>query len=538
MRSRTVFLTVALLAFSLIVATAITAKGQGMRSAPSSGSPVEFDVSKLQGVSERQIATVQRLLRRLGHLKDEDMSRQLDVKTKGAISRFLASVGPDAKLSDYGGLLRLLFTGIWQGEGWGKGQAEGQDTIVESDKVKAAQEALKKLGYELGPVDGKFGPATLAAVEVFQQDVGMKVDGLLTRNTHDAVLRALVLNGQKPKGQVRVLNWPDYIDPAVLERFTKESKIEVIHDVFDNSDETKELLLSKSSDYDVIVQGSSQLRPILDQNAIKELDLKKLPNYENLDPEALRYTARLDPENKHSLPYMWGTIGIGVNEDAVRKIVPDVKVNSLAMFLDPKFAQSLSACGLAFVDEATDVIPAIVAYMGGDIGKIGIADLEAVDQALSKVAPYIKVVSVARYIDDLAEGKYCAVVGYSGDMFMAREAAKASAKAKISYYVPAEGSQLWFDLMVIPENARNVDAAYRFLNFLMEPEVAAANTNYLQFANPNKASAPYIDAALMDDPGLYPPAEVLARLEVLQPMTTNVETELTRIWEKLPKANP
>jgi putrescine transport system substrate-binding protein len=537
MRS-TVSLAAALVALLFIASSGVPAFAQGMRSAsPAPSGPAEFDTAKLENIGKRQMATLQRLLRRLGYLKEEDMSRTLDDKTKSAISRFISISKPSTQLANYEELLRLMFTVIWNSEGWGKGQAEGQDTIVEREKVKSSQEALKQLGYEPGPVDGKFGPATLASVEVFQQDAGMKVDGLLTRNTHEAVLRALAFNGQKAKGQVRVFNWPDYIDPAMLERFTKETQIRVVHDVFQNSDETKEILLSGSSNYDVIVQGSSQLRPILDQQAIRELDLEKLSNHDNLDPEALRYTSRLDPDNKHSLPYMWGTVGIGVNEEAVKKIVPDAKVNSLAMFLDPKTAEALSQCGLAFVDEPTDVVPAIVAYLGGDIGKIGIADLEAVEQVLTKVAPYVKAVSVARYIDDLADGKYCAVVGYSGDMYMARDAAREAGKGKISYYVPAEGSQLWFDLMVIPKNAKNVDAAYKFLNFLLEPEVAAANTNYLRFANPNKASAPYIDAELMDDPGLYPPTEVLARLEVLLPITPNVEAELTRIWEKLTKAD-
>ena len=481
---------------------------------------------------------MQRLLLRLGHLKDDDVTRRLDPKTHRAISRFLSATASDAKVSNYDDLLHLLYTSIWQNEGWGKGQAAGQDAVIDPYKVKVSQEALKKLGYELGPVDGKFGPATFAAVEVFQEDVGMKIDGLLTRNTHDAILRALVLNDEKPQGEVHVLNWPDYMDPAVLESFSKETLIEVIHDVFENSDETKELLLSGSSKYDVIIQSSSQLRPILEANAIKELDPGKLPNYPNLDPEVLRFTARLDPQNKHSVPYMWGTIGIGVSEEAVKKILPEVRVNSLSMFLDPKIAKRLSQCGLAFVDEPTDVVPALVAYVGGDIAKIGSTDLENVDQALSQVAPYVKVVSAARYIDDLAEGKYCAVIGYSGDMFMARDAAKQAGKARISYYVPIEGSQLWFDLMVVPQNAPNVDNAYRFLNFLLEAEVAAANTNYLQYANPNKASEPYIDKTLIDDPGLYPSAEVWERLEILLPLTPNVETELNRIWARLPKANP
>jgi spermidine/putrescine-binding protein len=538
MRNRIVCSAALLFSGWLIVTATTDAMGQGMRSAPSPGTVAEFDAGKLTGADEKQVATLQRLLRRLGYLKEEDVTRKLDATTNAAVARFLSTVTtPDAKVSDYPSLLRVLFTELWQREGWGAGQAAGQDTIVEKDKVKAAQEALKKLGYEPGPVDGKFGPATLASVEIFQQDLGMKVDGLLTRNTHEAVLRALALNGEKYDGQVRVLNWPEYIDPAVLERFTKATKIQVVHDVFENSEETKELLLSKSPAYDVIFQSSSSLLPILQNNAIKELDRELLPNYRNLDEEALRYTSRLDPDNKHSVPYMWGTVGIGVNEEAVKKILPDVKVNSLSMFLNPEIAKSLSACGLAFVDESKDVIPALVGYVGGDIGKIGIADLEAVEQTLSKVTAYVKAVSVARYIDDLAEGKYCAVVGYSGDMFMAREAARQSGKAKISYYVPNEGSQLWFDFLVIPDQARNVEAAYKFINFLLDPEVAAANTNYLRYANANKGSAPYIDAALMDDPGLYPPPEVLARLEVLLPMTSNVETELTRIWQKLPKAD-
>jgi len=349
-------------------------------------------------------------------------------------------------------------------------------------------------------------------------------------------MRGLILVGEEPKGTVRILNWPDYMDPSVLEQFEKETKIEVIHDVFENSDETKELLLAKSTKYDVIVQPGYQIAPVLQPGVLKELDRAKLPNLANLDPAALRYTDMLDPGNVHSVPYMWGTVGIGVNEAAVKRLVPDAKTNSLSLFLDPKVAESLSSCGLAVVDEPTDVIPALVAYVGGDVSKIGIADLEAVDQALAKVAPYLTIITDDRFIDGLSEGKYCAAIGYSGDVFQARDAARKEGRSKISYFVPAEGSQLWFDLLVIPQNAPDEDAAYKFLDFLMRPEVSAANTNYLQYANPNLASAPFINAELMNDPGLYPPPEVLARLAVLQPLSSRVDAELQRIWAKLRKS--
>ena len=283
-RPTSLFLVLALM--TSISALSDCAFAQGMRSAGASETVKAFDLGKLEGSNERQVATLQRLLRRLGYLREDDMSRQLDTATTAALARFLSESGSNAP-STYDALLRVLFTAVWNREGWGRGEAAGQDKIIEREKVQASQEALKKLGYEPGPLDGKFGPATLASIEVFQQDTGMKIDGLLTRNTHDSIQRALLLIGQKSKGQVRVLNWPDYIDPAVLERFTKETKIQVVHDVFDNPDITKELLLAKSPLYDVIVQASSQMRPILNNRAVKEIERKKLPNFKNLDPEAL-----------------------------------------------------------------------------------------------------------------------------------------------------------------------------------------------------------------------------------------------------------
>ena len=161
------------------------------------------------------------------------------------------------------------------------------------------------------------------------------------------------------------------------------------------------------------------------------------------------------------------------------------------MFLDPEIAKPLSACGLAFVDEPTDVLPALVAYVGGDARKIGDRRHRSGRSGAVPGGAYVTVVPADRFIDEVSQGKYCAAIGYSGDVFLARDGAAEAKKGKISYYVPAEGSQLWFDLLVIPTGARNVDAAYAFLDFLLKPEIAAANTNHVQYANANTASAPY-----------------------------------------------
>jgi putrescine transport system substrate-binding protein len=526
-------------AFALLLGLISDARGQGMISAKPAA--IQEDVEQtdmpwLKKIDARQIATLQRLLRRLGYLTDAGMTRKLDLPTIQGIRDYLARAKVPAKGLNTERLLRSLFGTVWAKEGWGSGTVNGKDLVVEQSDVRAAQEALTNQGYAPGPVDGVYGPATFSAIEIFQEDVGLKVTGFLTRNTVHNITRGVAFIGKRPRGVLHMLNWPDYIDPATLAQFEKETRYRVIYEVFDSTNETKDLLLQGSSQYDVMVQAGFQMRLVLEGGkAVQTLDRSRLPNAKYLDPAALRYTDVLDPGNAHSVPYMWGTVGIGVNEDMLKKVRPGLKPNSLSVFLDPEIAADVSKCGMAMVDEPADVVPSLVAYLGGDIDNIGISDLEATDQALSKVAKYIDVVSPQFFIDEFAKGKYCVAIGYSGDVFQARDTAKEAKVGKITYYVPNEGSQLWFDLLVIPRNAKNLDGAYKLVDFLLKPETAAANTNFVQYANPVVDSAKFIKPALLSDPGLYPSADILSRLAVLPPLTENVDAEIQRIWAKLRK---
>jgi putrescine transport system substrate-binding protein len=526
-------------ALALLLGPISEARGQGMISAKPAQTEEDIaqtELAWLKKIDAKQIATLQRLLRRLGYLTDAGMTRKLDLPTVQGIRDYLASAKLPAKGLNTDRLLRSLFGTIWTKEGWASGTVNGQDLVVEPTEVRAAQEALTKQGYAPGPVDGIYGPATFSAVEIFQEDMGLKVTGQLARNTVQNITRGGAFIGKKPRGVIRMLNWPDYIDPAMLAEFEKETRYRVIHEVFDSTDETKGLLLQGSSQYDVMVQAGFQMRLVLEGGkALQNLDRSRLPNAKYLDPVALRYTEVLDPGNAHSVPYMWGTVGIGVNEDMLKKVRPELKANSLSVFLDPEIAADVSKCGMAMVDEPNDVMPSLVAYLGGNISNIGISDLEATDQALSKVAKYITVVSPQHFIDEFAKGKYCVAIGYSGDVFQARDAAKEAKVGKITYYVPNEGSQLWFDLLVIPRNAKNIDGAYTLVDFLLKPQTAAANTNFVQYANPVVDSIKFIKPALLSDPGLYPSADILSRLAVLPPLTDNVEAEIQRIWAKLRK---
>ncbi len=532
-------LSLSLIFFALVfsVAGATPVGAQGMISAPSEEDDAsEVEVGSLGKMTSQEIGTVQRLLRRLGYLKEDSVSRAMDGPTAAAIVAHLKDVNtsPNGMTADK--IMRSLFTAAWIKEGWGSGSADGQDLVVDRAEVRIAQDALQKLKYAPGPVDGVFGPATYSAIELFQEDNGLNITGLLSRNDYQNITRALNFVDKKPAGVVHMLNWPDYMNPETLSNFEKETNIRVLHDVFESSSETKELLLNGSDRYDLMVQEGAQMRQVLEgQNAVEALDHAKLPNAKNLDPAALTYIDLLDPGNKHSVPYLWGTVGLGVNKEKVRAIMPDAPLNSLAIMLDPAIAADLSKCGIAVIDEPNDVVPAFVAYVGGDMQNIGTTDLEAVDAALAKVSDYIKVVSTDSYINSLAEGKYCVAWGYSGDIFFARDMAKEKKTGTIVYNVPKEGSQLWFDLLVMPSKARNKDGAYQLLNYLMKPEVAAANTNFLQFANPVLASAPFIEPELLKDPGLYPPKSVLKRLTIQPPMPVDIELEMKRIWSKLSK---
>jgi putrescine transport system substrate-binding protein len=522
---------------ALLAASPAPLYAQGMISAPSLESDLsDAGLDGLEDLDAQEVSTIQRLLRRLGYLKPENMTRQLDAATTAALVAHFQAENASADGLTAAKIMRSLFTAAWIKEGWATGSADGQSLVVESAEVRQAQDALKKLNYAPGPSDGVFGPATLSAIELFQEDNGMNVTGLLTRNTFQNVTRALNFVDKEPVSTVHMLNWPDYVNPTSLDNFEKETNIRVVHEVFGSTSETKDLLHERSDRYDLMVQAGAQMRQVLEeQDAVEVLDRAKIPNAEFLDPAALTYTDILDPSNSHSVPYMWGTVGLGVNKEKVRAIRPDAPLNTMALILDPTLAADVSKCGIAVIDEPIDVIPAFVAYLGGDIKNIGITDLEAVEVALARVSDYIKVVSTDSYIDSMSEGKYCVTWGYSGDIFSARDTAKQNGKGTIVYNVPKEGSQLWFDLLVIPNKSKNKEGAYQLLNYMLKPEVAAANTNFLQFANPILNSTPYIEPKLLSDPGLYPPKSVLKRLAVQPPMAANIESELKRIWSKLPR---
>jgi putrescine transport system substrate-binding protein len=333
---------------------------------------------------------------------------------------------------------------------------------------------------------------------------------------------------------VNVYNWSDYIDPSVLQEFTEKTGIRVRYDVFDSNEILEAKLLAGSSGYDVVVPTAYFLSRQIGAGLIEPLDRAKLPNIGNLWDAILERTAIYDPGAQYAIPYMWGTVGIGYNEDEIRERMADAPTDSWAMIFDPDVISKFADCGVQLLDSPTDILPAALNYLGKNPDSKEAHDLRAAADLVATIRPYVQKFHSSEYINALAGGDICLAVGYSGDILQARDRAEeAGNNVTVAYVVPKEGAQMWFDMMAVPVDAPNKDNAFAFLNFMMEPEVIAKSTNFVNYANANEASLPFIDEAVKDDPGVYPPAEAFSHLYVTTELPPNVQRIATREWTRV-----
>jgi putrescine transport system substrate-binding protein len=332
---------------------------------------------------------------------------------------------------------------------------------------------------------------------------------------------------------VNVYNWSDYVDPKVLEQFTKETGIKVNYDVFDNNEVLQTKLLAGNTGYDVVVPSASFLEIQIKAGVFRKLDKSKLPNWHNLDPNILKRLQLHDPGNEHAVNHMWGTDGIGYNVKKVQAIDPKAPVDSWNLILDPKWAAKFKGCGISVLDAPDEVVGVVLAYLGKDPNSEKPEDLKAAEDVLMKVRPYIRMIHSSQYIDSLANGDLCISLGWSGDVLQAKQrAVEAGQGVEIAYNVPKEGTIIWFDNYAIPADAPHPDNAHAFINFMMKPEVAAANSNFVHYANGNAASVPLLDPAVRDNPGVYPPPEVMAKLFPNLARSPEFTRLLNRTWTR------
>jgi putrescine transport system substrate-binding protein len=335
----------------------------------------------------------------------------------------------------------------------------------------------------------------------------------------------------KPEPKVlNILNWADYIAPDTIKNFEKETGIRVRYDNFESNETLHARLVAGKTGYDIVVPGAHFAKMQIDAGLLLPLDRNLLPNWKNLDPALLERLATVDPDNRHLVTWLWGFVTVGINPAKVKAALGNTPMpdNPLSLIFDPKYASLLKRCGVHVLDSASEVVPVAMLYAGKDGFSTNPADYAAAREVLMKARPNITRISSPGPINDLAQGRLCVSLGYSGDFLIAnRRAAEGKTGHSIQPLIPPRGATLFFDTMAIPKDARHPGNAHRFIDYILRPQVHAALTNTVFYGNPNAASKPFVQADIAANPVVFPPAAELQKMAMpvaLSPEARRVQT--------------
>ncbi len=344
----------------------------------------------------------------------------------------------------------------------------------------------------------------------------------------------LALPAMAQERVVNVYNWTDYIDPYAIAQFQHETGIRVRYDVYDSLETLEGKLLAGKSGYDVVVPTSEPTFSRLVRNgALLPLDRARLPNVAGLDAALMRQVEASDPGNRHGTIYLWGTIGLGVNEARVKALAPDAPLDSWDLLLKPDWARKVARCGITMMDSAIDVIPSVLKYLGRSPDSTDAADLDAVAKVLGTIRPHIRAFASGGAVEAMAAGETCLVLSYSGDVIQAAARADEAGKGvKLRYVAPKEGAQLWFDMLAIPADAPHPAEAHEFINFMLRPAIMAGITNQVRYPNAVPASASAIRPEVAADPAIAPPAELRARFFTIGAVSPEATRARARMWAR------
>jgi putrescine transport system substrate-binding protein len=334
-----------------------------------------------------------------------------------------------------------------------------------------------------------------------------------------------------------IYNWTDFIGRDTIAEFEKETGIKVVYDVYDSEETMDARLLAGSAGYDVVVASTEYFGREIKAGVYIPLDRSKLPNWKNLDPRILTIQTAHDPGNLHSVPYMHAINGFAYNVDLIKARMPNAPVNSLDMLFKPEIVSKFADCGVTFLDSAADTLMLALQYLGLDPNSTKPEDYKAAENLLLKVRPYVRSFDSAEYLNGLANKELCIAMSWSSDYALSRARAKAvGVDVNLAFTVPKEGANQNFTSLLIPEGAPHPQAAYRFINFMLRPDVIAGITNDIYYGNDNLASRPLINTSILDDPTLYPTPEIEARLFRGDEASAATERIRTRTWTRVKTA--
>ena len=334
---------------------------------------------------------------------------------------------------------------------------------------------------------------------------------------------------------VNVYNWSDYIGPDVIDGFTQETGVKVNYDVYDANETVEAKLAAGHSGYDIVVPTFVPfVARGIQAGLYAQIDKSKLTHYGNLYPALLAAEAKFDPGNKYTIPWIAGTVGLGVNVKKVQELLPGQAMDSLDLLLKPENAEKLKDCGITVLDSPSDVIPVILHYLGKDTDSEKPEDLQAATDTLLKIRPYIRKFDSSGYINDLANGDACLSLGYSTDVVIASvRAHDANNGVEIHFYQPKEGTLEYIDSMAIPVDAPHPELALKWIDYNLRPEVMAGTANTVNARTGVRESAPLVRQELLADPETYPTPEIEKTLFTGPVASRAYDRKRSRAWTRV-----
>ncbi len=341
-------------------------------------------------------------------------------------------------------------------------------------------------------------------------------------------------NGQ----QLNIYNWSAYLHEDIPGMFNQKTGINLHYDVYDSNEMLQGKLLTGKTGYDIVGPSSSFAGRQIRAGVYLPLDKNKIPNYRNIDPDVLRFLETADPGNQYLIPFVWGANTIGGNMDEIRKRIPVLPENEWDLLFDPKYAKKLKSCGISIFDAPSDVYPIVLHYLGLNTSDPSREDLDAATQTIKNILPYIKRFSSSGYINDLATGELCLVLGYNGDFTIAKDSSAQSKKPlNIQALLPKKGVPIWVDTLAIPKTADHVDEAYTFINYMLDGKIAAYNATVIPYAPGSAAAKPYLNKDFLNDTTVFLPPEVLANSFLIAPLPTQHQKSISKQWNTLKKSS-
>ena len=338
---------------------------------------------------------------------------------------------------------------------------------------------------------------------------------------------------------LNIYNWPDYIPEGMVAAFEKETGIKVHYETFETNEVLQAKLAIGNTGYDIVVPGTVFAKSQIEGKLLQPLDKSKIPNLANLDPAIMNVLTKADPSNKYLVPWAWGFTTVGINKTQVDKALAGMPMpdNSWDLVFNPLYTNKLKSCGIAFLDSPAEIIPVVLHYIGKDAYSRDLADYKAASEALLKVRKDIKMFS-STMIDDMASGKACAVIGWSGDINIAAKRAKENgSKDDIRALLPSTGALLFADTMALTRDAKHPNNAQAFINFYLRPENGALVTNTLNYPTANKAAIPQIKSDIASNTTIFLESDYFSKMIAPSSFTSEAREALTNTYNSFKKGN-